>query len=126
MARGRVLGLEAIGQRKRVLMPIVASDQLYAVLPWLFRNSASVSDLRTLAIGPLAGTGLLVEHFTGGASTRTSLAPLAGVTAAALHDLVDRLYLTAVTTFFRAEQMSDASLHAAFAGRASVLVGARW
>ncbi len=64
----------------------------------------------TLAIGPLAGTALLVEHFTGGASTRTSLAPLAGVTAGASLDLADRLYLTGevdvVTTFFRQEQMA--------------------
>ncbi|HEX8113699.1 MAG TPA: caspase family protein [Kofleriaceae bacterium] len=84
----------------------------------------------TLAIGPLAGTALLVEHFTGGASTRTSLAPLAGVTAGASLDLADRLYLTgevdAVTTFFRQEQMGEASLHAAFAVRGNLLVGMRW
>jgi hypothetical protein len=87
-------------------------------------------DRITLAIGPLAGTGLLVEHFHGGASTRTSLAPLAGMTAGASLDVASRLYVTgeidAVTTFFRAEQMGDVSLHAEFSVRGNMLVGMRW
>lgn len=45
-------------------------------------------------------------------------------------DVVDRVYLTgeldAVTTFFRAEQRTGASLHAAFAVRGDMLVGVRW
>ena len=87
-------------------------------------------DRFTIAVGPVVGTGLLIEHFTGGASARTTLAPLAGITAGASLDLAERLYLTgeldAVTTFYRAESMGDVSLHAAFAVRGNLLVGARW
>jgi len=96
----------------------------------LFRSHAWDLDRVTLAVGPLVGTGLLVEHFSGGATTRTSLAPLAGVTAGASIDLAGRAYiageLDTVTTFFRTEQMGDVSLRAVFAVRGNMLVGVRW
>jgi len=87
-------------------------------------------DRITLAFGALAGTGLLVQRFTSGASTRSSLAVLIGVTANASVDLSDRLYLTAeldaLTTVFRADEMLGPSLRAAFAVRGNMLVGMRW
>jgi hypothetical protein len=84
----------------------------------------------TLAVGPLAGAGVLLERFTGPTHGRTTLAPLAGVTASGTIDIRDGFYATGeldgVTTFFRAEQMTDIGLRAAFALRANLLVGARW
>jgi hypothetical protein len=123
------LGVRAVACRGGATNPFLEAthDQLAAELRAVH---AWDLDRITLAVGPLAGTGLLVEHFTGGAGTRTSLAPLAGVTAGASLDLADRMYvageLDAVTTFFRAEQMGDVSLRAVFAARANMLVGVRW
>jgi len=86
----------------------------------------------TLGVGPLVGTGVLEEHFatTGMAPARWSAAAMAGVTAGVSVDLTPRLYLAGeldgVTAFFRAQDMTDTSLRAAFTVRANVLVGARW
>jgi caspase domain-containing protein len=86
----------------------------------------------SLAIGPLAGAALLSERFatTGTAPARTSLAGIAGVTAAVTVDLADRFYITGeldgITIVFRREEMLEVSTHAASSIRGNVLVGARW
>jgi hypothetical protein len=87
----------------------------------------------SLAVGPLVGAALLTERFstTGSAPARTSLAGIAGVTAAVSVDLADRFYVTGeldgITAFFRQQDgMAEIAMRAASSIRGNLLVGARW
>jgi len=84
----------------------------------------------TLSVGPLAGVAVLSQRFSQHADARTTLAAMAGATAGISQDLTPRLYLGAeldgVTAMFRQQEMTDASIHAAFAVRGQVIVGTRW
>lgn len=84
----------------------------------------------TLSVGPLAGVALLSQRFSQHADARTTLAAMAGVTAGVAQELTPRLYLGAeldgVTAMFRQQEMTDTSIHAAFAVRGQVIVGTRW